>query len=352
MTRKAHPKAATDGGDRVLERLVVKRTDLTAALVDDVMVVALGVGNLIPGDPIAPVQAMQQPKLEQLVKHPVDRGRRGRPLPAKQICDLLRAHQALPLTREQLDHRRARRSRSQPGTIQPPLRTLKPAITEARVHTPRLPYMRASPIYGSRRGGTTTAPLWPDRSGAQRECAVIVAMPAVRVMEMLADEIVDVIAMGNLLVTAIGAMNMRGLMPTADVLRRAIRRVGAAHPQDMLVDVIAVGVMQMPVMQIVDVALVLDRRVPTIGSMRVGVPCVDAVLRISHDHDHSLGHIDRQIDGDEKHSHTCAPSFSTDASCRAENRLPHAPADVASRVGRRRTCWCSQSRRRSGRRRR
>jgi hypothetical protein len=188
-------------------------------------------------------------------------------------------------------------------------------------------------------------------------------MPAVRVMEMLADEIVDVVAMGNLLVTAIGAMNMRGLMPTADVLRRALRRVGAAHPQDMLVNVTAVGVMQMPVMQIVDVALVLDRRVPTIGSMRVGVPCVDAVLRISHDHDHSLGHIDRQIDGDEKHSHTCAPSFSTDASCRAENdpgsstnqsgtrptdsrplfrlsnptsswpttRLPHAPADVASR---------------------
>ena len=128
-------------------------------------------------------------------------------------------------------------------------------------------------------------------------------MPAVRVMEMLADEIVDVIAMWNLLVTAIGAMNMRGLMPTADVLGRAIRRVSGAYPEDMLVDVIAVGVMQMPVMQIVDVALVLDRRVPAIGSMRVGVACVNAVLRISHGHNHRSGHSGRQIGGDEKHSH-------------------------------------------------
>ena len=139
MARKAHPKAAADGGDRVLERLVIKRTDLTAALVDDVMVVPLGVGNLIPSDPIAPVQAMQQPQFEELVKHPVHRGRRGRPLPAKQICDLVGARQTLPLTREQLDHRRARRPGSEPGTVQPPLRTFKPAVTEAGVHAPRLP---------------------------------------------------------------------------------------------------------------------------------------------------------------------------------------------------------------------
>ena len=136
MTRQAHPEAAADGGDRVLERLVIKRTDLTAPLVDDVMVMALRVGNLIPSDPIAPVQAMQQPQLEQLVKHPVHRGRRGRPLPAKQICDLLGAHQALPLPREQLYHRRARRSRSQPGAVQPPLRTLKPTVADIGVHTP------------------------------------------------------------------------------------------------------------------------------------------------------------------------------------------------------------------------
>jgi hypothetical protein len=148
--------------------------------------------------------------------------------------------------------------------------------------------MRASPICGSLRGGTTTALLWPNRSGAQRDRAVVIAMLAVRVMEMLADEVVDVIAMGNLLMTAIGAMNMRGLMPTADVLGRAIRRVSGAYPEDMLVDVIAVGVMQMPVMQIVDVALVLDRRVPAIGSMRVGVACVGVVLRISHGHNHRI----------------------------------------------------------------
>ena len=143
-------------------------------------------------------------------------------------------------------------------------------------------------------------------------------MPAVRVMEMLADEIVDVIAMGNLLVTAIGAMNMRGLMPTADVLGRAIRRVSGAYPEDMLVDVIAVGVMQMPVMEIVDVALVLDRRVPAIGSMRVRVACVNAVLRISHGHNHRSGHTRRQIGGDEKHSHiVCTELLDR---CRPESR--------------------------------
>lgn len=155
-------------------------------------------------------------------------------------------------------------------------------------------------VVGPDRNGT----LGPDRSGAHPDAPVVVAMPAVRVVEVLANEIVDVVAMGNLLVTAIGAMNMCGLMPAADVLGRAIHRVGGADPQDMFVDVVVVGAMQMPVMQVVEVVLVLDRRVPAIGSVRVGVARVDAVLRICHGHDHRSGRTGGQIVGDEKHSHT------------------------------------------------
>jgi len=107
---------------------------------------------------------------------------------------------------------------------------------------------------------------------------MVVAVRAVRVVEMLADEIVDVIAVGNLLVTAIGAVNVSGLVLAAGMLGCAVHRVGFADLQDVLIHVVMVRVVEMPVVQVVEVVPMRDRRVPASGSMLVRVLCVDGVL--------------------------------------------------------------------------
>jgi hypothetical protein len=83
VARQAHAEAITDRCDRLLQTLVGKRLDLAAALVDDMMVVAFRVGDLISCDAVTPVETVQQPELEQLVEYPVDRRGRANALGAQ-----------------------------------------------------------------------------------------------------------------------------------------------------------------------------------------------------------------------------------------------------------------------------
>jgi hypothetical protein len=55
---------------------------------------------------------------------------------------------------------------------------------------------------------------------------VIVAVSGVRMVEVSANEVVHVVPVGNLLVTTIGAVEVRRLVPLAGVLGGAISRVG------------------------------------------------------------------------------------------------------------------------------
>jgi hypothetical protein len=108
--------------------------------------------------------------------------------------------------------------------------------------------------------------------------AVVVAMPVVRVVEAPTNEIVEVIAVGNLLVTAIGAVNVGGFMSAAGMLGSAISGVGRADLEDVLVDVVTVRVVQMRVVQVVEMIAMLDCRVPASGAVLVRVVCMDGVL--------------------------------------------------------------------------
>jgi len=139
VARQAHAEAITDRCDRLLQTLVGKRLDLAAALVDDVMVVAFRVGDLISCDAVTPVETVQQPELEQLIEYPVDR--RGRPnaLGAQPIGDFLSAEQALALSRQQLDNSGTRGTGPQTSAGEPLLGPLKPTISERRVHPRSLP---------------------------------------------------------------------------------------------------------------------------------------------------------------------------------------------------------------------
>jgi hypothetical protein len=107
------------------------------------------------------------------------------------------------------------------------------------------------------------ATLMPAPLLGQLNAAVVVAMVAVGMMQVPVHQIIDMVAMGDRLVAA-----ARGMLVSAPQVRRAAGRIGRVDCDDMLVDVIAVHVVQMAVMQIVHMAVMAD----------CGVAAVRAVL--------------------------------------------------------------------------
>jgi hypothetical protein len=97
--------------------------------------------------------------------------------------------------------------------------------------------------------------------------AVIIAMIAVWMMKVAVDEIVDVIAMRHGFVTASRTVYMTGIVTACTV--RAGVGVRRTDLYLVLVDVISMRMMQMPVMQVVHVIPMFDRRVPASGAVLV-----------------------------------------------------------------------------------
>jgi hypothetical protein len=92
---------------------------------------------------------------------------------------------------------------------------------------------------------------------------VIVAVIAVRVMEVAGDAVVDVIAVRNCLVATTGAVDMAGFMTAATVVRGATVGVVAGDVDYMLVDMIFMRMVEMTVMQVIDVTAVTHGGVTT-----------------------------------------------------------------------------------------
>ncbi len=108
---------------------------------------------------------------------------------------------------------------------------------------------------------------------------VVVAVAPVRVVEVIADQVVDVIAVGHGFMATARTVNMAGLVAPADVLRRAGIGVPGRNFQRALVDVIAVHGVQAAVVQVVHVASVADGRVAAALAVDVRVLRMDPVLR-------------------------------------------------------------------------
>ena len=87
-----------------------------------------------------------------------------------------------------------------------------------------------------------------------------------RVMKATVDEVVDVIAVWHRFMAAAGTV---AVALTAD-LRGANDRVALTHLENVSVDVVALGMEQTPVMQIVDMVVVTHGRVPAARAMLVG----------------------------------------------------------------------------------
>jgi len=82
---------------------------------------------------------------------------------------------------------------------------------------------------------------------------MVVAVVPMRMVKVTAHQIVDVVAMRNRFVTAPFTVNVSLFMPLRD--GRAVVRVLPGDRKNVFINVILVGMMQMSVVQIVDVAI-------------------------------------------------------------------------------------------------
>ncbi len=100
--------------------------------------------------------------------------------------------------------------------------------------------------------------------------SVMVAVAVVRVMQVAIDEIVDVIAMRHRIVSTAGAVNVIGRVAGARMAVAAGRGIRGCHGEVVLHnDAVGFLMMQMAVMQVIDVATVLQCDVPTTGTVCV-----------------------------------------------------------------------------------
>ena len=118
----------------------------------------------------------------------------------------------------------------------------------------------------------------------------MVAVIAVRVVEVAIDQIIDMVAMRHRLVAAVGSVHVGAVVPVAVVFGSATLGRLRVHSDDMLIDVVAMKMMQMPIVQVIHVAVVFDCGVTAVRA--VGVIVVRVLFTahvISFEHSAVMG---------------------------------------------------------------
>ena len=110
------------------------------------------------------------------------------------------------------------------------------------------------------------------------QLAVVVAVAAVRMMQVPVHEVIDVVAMRDRFMAATGAVDMRSIVAGAG--RGVAVGIRRADFDDVLIDVPGVRVVQMPVVQVIDVPVMFDRGVAAAGAVFVVV--VGMNLAVAH----------------------------------------------------------------------
>jgi hypothetical protein len=111
---------------------------------------------------------------------------------------------------------------------------------------------------------------------------MVVAMVAMGVMQVAIDQIVHVIGVRDRRMSAIWAVDMPGGVACAGMLGGATRRIRRANRQHVLDDASAgLRMVQMAVVKVIDMPIVLDGRMPAIRAVLMVVVAVN-VSRCSH----------------------------------------------------------------------
>ena len=118
-------------------------------------------------------------------------------------------------------------------------------------------------------------------SSNHRNRTVIVAMITVRMMQVSFYKVVNMIAMGNGLVTATRTVLVTWIVTGTGMSRRASGRIRVSYFQFVLDDAAVIGhVVQVTIVQIVDMVTMLNTSVFAIGTMLVVVVFVCVSHRI------------------------------------------------------------------------
>nr|WP_162657703.1 hypothetical protein [Tuwongella immobilis] len=108
---------------------------------------------------------------------------------------------------------------------------------------------------------------------------MVVAMVAVRVVQVTIDEVIDMVAMRHRRVTAIGAVNVIFSMAGAGMRGRATCGIGCRHRQGVLFHAAGGHVVQVAIVEIIHMAFVLDANVTAVRAMDM---VMRAVMMFAH----------------------------------------------------------------------
>jgi hypothetical protein len=100
---------------------------------------------------------------------------------------------------------------------------------------------------------------------------VVVAVIPVWMVQMSVDQVIDVVAVRHRLVPASLTVDMMRVVPAAPVLRCAPVGIGRRHLDGVLVDVIAMHMMQMAVVEVIHVVAMANGRMSAAGTVLVRV---------------------------------------------------------------------------------
>lgn len=100
---------------------------------------------------------------------------------------------------------------------------------------------------------------------------MVVAVVPMRMVQVVADEVVHVVAVRHHVVPAAGAVLVIALVMRAVVIGRAVGWVAVADRNRVSLHFIALVVVKLAVVQVIDVVVVAYRRMPAVGTVLVVV---------------------------------------------------------------------------------
>jgi len=92
---------------------------------------------------------------------------------------------------------------------------------------------------------------------------MVIAMITVRMVQMTIDQVIDMVTMGHRLMAAAWAMYMAGGVAGALMVWRAALGILSVNRQAVLVNMIAMHMVQVAVVQVIDMTIMLNRRMAT-----------------------------------------------------------------------------------------
>jgi hypothetical protein len=98
---------------------------------------------------------------------------------------------------------------------------------------------------------------------------MVIAMVAMRMVQVVSHEIINMVAMRYRFVAAAGSVNVPGFMFSAHVSLRANGRPAVVDLKFVLVNMIAMRVVQVSIMQVADMLIMADCLVAAAGTMLV-----------------------------------------------------------------------------------